>query len=278
MLASFHWLLRNRHMETKYKDRLRQSINLIAAPGMWILSTLPQMTNWGRSASEFSEANQSLLVPYGIAFSIWLPIFIGCIGYAVLQAMKTNRSRDIFRKTGWWTAAGFTCVCIWALFSGWAPGQISLWGTALIFIPTVLCLIKAMLILTHNKTALDKTERLWVWLPISLIAGWTSLAMFLNWTPIAMNFMGTSVPDIVPNLVMLALALIFAVAVIRKSAGNIVYTFPIAWGLSWLAFKAITTNATPEIIGFAAVTGLVIVGLSAFIFRKARESFSAQRI
>jgi len=87
-----------------------------------------------------------------------------------------------------------------------------------------------MLILTHNKTALDKTERLWVWLPISLIAGWTSLAMFLNWTPIAMNFMGTSVPDIVPNLVMLALALIFAVAV------------------------------------------------SAFIFRKASENFSAQRI
>jgi len=148
-------------MNAETNDRLRQSINLIAAPGMWILSTLPQITNWGRSASEFSEANQSLLVPFGIAFSIWLPIFLGCVGYAVLQAMKTNRS----------------------LFSGWAPNTLSLWGTALIFIPAVLCLVKAMLILTRNKTSLDKTERLWVWAPVSLIAGWTSIAMFLNRLP-----------------------------------------------------------------------------------------------
>lgn len=265
-------------MSTNTNDKLRQSINLIAAPGMWILSTLPQVTSWGRSASEFSEANQSLLVPFGIAFSIWFPIFVGCMGYAVLQAMKTNRSRDIFRKTGWWTAAGFTSVCIWALFSGWTSGAVSLWGTALIFVPAVLCLVKAMLILTRNKTSLDKTERLWVWAPISLIAGWTSIAMFLNWTPIAMNSMGTSVPMIVPNLVMLALALAFAVVVIRKSIGNLVYAFPIAWGLGWLAFKAITETTTPEIIGYAAVLGFVIIAGAAFVFRKAGEqSFSAQR-
>ena len=265
-------------MNAETNDRLRQSINLIAAPGMWILSTLPQITNWGRSASEFSEANQSLLVPFGIAFSIWLPIFLGCVGYAVLQAMKTNRSREIFRKTGWWTAAGFTSVCVWALFSGWAPNTLSLWGTALIFIPAVLCLVKAMLILTRNKTSLDKTERLWVWAPVSLIAGWTSIAMFLNWTPIAMNSMGTSVPVIVPNLVMLALALAFAVFVIRKSAANLVYAFPIAWGLGWLAYKAITETATPEIIGYGAVLGFVIIAAACFIFGKAgQQSFSAQR-
>jgi hypothetical protein len=62
-------------------DKLRQWLNIITAPLMWILSSIPQISNYGRTAKEFSEANDSLLVPYGIAFSIWLPIFIGCIGY-----------------------------------------------------------------------------------------------------------------------------------------------------------------------------------------------------
>lgn len=265
-------------MDIKTNDAARQWVNLIAAPAMWILSTLPQVTGWGRSAKEFSDLNDSLLVPYGIAFSIWLPIFLGCMGYAVLQAMKTNRSRDIFRKTGWWTAGGFTSVCLWALISGWAPAGLTLWGTALIFIPTVLCLVKAMLILTRNKTSLDKTERLWVWVPISLIAGWTSIAIFLNWTPIAMNAADTSVPIVVPNLIMLTLALIWAVFIIRRSAANLVYAFPIAWGLGWLAFEAISLNGTPEIIGYAAVTGFAIIAGSALIFRKSgAQNFNAQR-
>ena len=265
-------------MDIKTKDKARQWVNLVTAPSMWILSTLPQVTGWGRSAKEFSDLNDSLLVPYGIAFSIWLPIFLGCMGYAVLQAMKTNRSRDIFRKTGWWTAGGFTSICLWALISGWAPADLTLWGTALIFIPTVLCLVKAMLILTRNKTSLDKTERLWVWVPISLIAGWTSLAMFLNWTPIAMNAAGTSVPLVVPNIIMLSLALIWAVFVTRRSGGNLVYAVPIAWGLAWLAFEAMNANATPEVIGYAAVIGVVIITGTALMLRRGNEqSFSTQR-
>lgn len=255
-------------MNAARKDITRQWLNLMAAPMMWILSTLPQITDWGRTAKEFSDANNSLLVPYGIAFSIWLPIFVGCIGYAIVQGLKTNRTRDIFRKTGWWTASGFLCVCLWALVSGWGSASILLWGTALAFIPTVYCLVKAMLILTRNKQALDKTERLWVWAPISLIAGWTSIAIFLNWTPIITGSFGTSVPDIFLTLIMLAIALIWAVFIIRKSAGNIAYAFPIFWGLAWLAFKAFAVGQTPELIGGAALLGFIIVAVAAVLSAK----------
>lgn len=252
-------------MTKEYNDVTRQWINIIAAPAMWVLSTLPQLTDWGRTPEEFSDVNNSLLVPYGIAFSIWLPIFIGCIGYAILQGMKTNRTRDIFRKTGWWTATGFTCVCIWALFSGWGTPLLARWGTALIFIPTVLCLVKAMLILTRNKEALDKSERLWVWLPISLIAGWTSIAIFLNWTPIVADSFGSSVPDIIPNMIMLGAALIWAVFITRRSQGNVVYAFPIIWGLAWLAFKSFGAGLTPTSIGIAALIGFAIVTAAALM-------------
>lgn len=249
----------NMNMNINMNDKLRQWINLIAAPGMWVLSTLPQVTGWGRTAKEFSDINNSLLVPYGIAFSIWLPIFLGCMGYAILQGLKTNRSRNIFRKTGWWTAAGFTAVCIWALFSGWGTPTITLWGTALIFIPIVLCLVKAMLIFTHEKEALDKTERLWVWAPISLIAGWTSLAIFLNWTPIVAQGLKSVAPVLVPNIIMLATALLWAVFIVRRSRGNGVYVFPIIWGLGWLCFKSWAQSPTYPIIALSALIGLLLL-------------------
>jgi len=251
-------------MTSNTQDLMRQWLNLTAAPAMWVLSTLPQVTQWGRTAKEFSHANNSLLVPYGIAFSIWFPIFIGCMGYAILQALKTNRTREIFRKTGWWTGAGFAGICGWTLFSGWGSPMVARWGTALIFIPTVYCLVKAMLILTHGKDALDRTEQIWIWAPISLIAGWTSIAIFLNWTPIFTGSFGTSVPDIVPNIIMLSAALIWAVFITRRSGGNIVYAFPIIWGLAWLAFKALTqvSNST---IGVSALIGFVIVGSAALL-------------
>jgi len=258
-------------MTTQANDISRQWLNLIAAPLMWILSTLPQISNWGRTAKEFSDANNSLLVPYGIAFSIWFPIFIGCVGYGILQSLKANRTRDIFRKTGWWTGLGFTGVCLWALLSTWGTPMIARWGTALIFIPTVYCLVKAMLVLTRGKEALDKTEKFWVWAPISLIAGWTSIAIFLNWTPIVIGGFGTSVPEIVPNIIMLVAALIWAVTITRRSHGNFIYAFPIIWGLGWLAFKSLTQNSAAELIGISAFIGTVLVASIALItHRKTR--------
>ncbi len=259
-------------MTVQTKDVFRQWLNLIAAPLMWILSTLPQITSWGRTAKDFSDINNSLLVPYGIAFSIWLPIFVGCIGYAILQAMKTNRSRDIFRKSGWWTAGGFISVCLWALISGWGNTSLLLWGTALTFIPTVYCLVKAMLVLTRGKDALDKTEKFWVWAPISFIAGWTSIAIFLNWTPIVIGGFGSSVPDIVPNMLMLGVALLWAIFITKRSGGNIAYTFPIIWGLAWLAFKTLTQSPQFGVIGIAAILGAITVSILALLFRRKRKT------
>lgn len=255
--------------QASFQDHLRQWLNLLLAPAMWILSTLPQITDWGRTAKEFSDANNSLLVPYGIAFSIWFPIFVGCIGYAILQFLPKNRMRALFRDAGWWTAAGFAGVCGWALTSTFGSPMAARWGTALIFIPTVLCLVKAMLIFTRRRDELKGAERYWVWLPVSLISGWTSIAIFLNWTPIFVGSFGTSVPDILPNMMMLALALIWAIFIIRRSGSNIAYAFPIIWGLAWLAYKSLTQAPTIPAIGFAAIGGVALILVALFVTRKA---------
>jgi len=205
-----------------------------------------------------------LLVPFGAAFSIWLPIFVGCIAYGIIQALKTNRTRDVFRATGWWTASGFFLICVWSLIAAYAPDSAAQWGTALVFIPAMLCLVKAMLVATELRTSLDKMEQICVWLPLSLIAGWTSIAVFLNWTPLVME-MASNVPILYSNIAMLIFALTWAVVIIRRSGGNRAYAFPIIWGLGFLFLKQLVTNQNAPIIGLLAVLGaFLLIGFTVY--------------
>jgi len=242
------------------KDLPRALSNLILAPAMMILSNVPMVTDLGRSPSEFSDQNDSLLVPFGIAFSIWLPIFIFAIIYGVVQFLPANRTRDVFRKTGWWTAAGFGFVCLWSLISGFAPEAIVLWGTALTFVPMVFCLVTAMLGVTQRKDQLSKGEKWTVWVPVSLIAGWTSIAMFLNFTPITTGILGGfGISETLTAIVMLSAALIFAVTIETRSGGNAIYAFPILWGLAWLAYARFHVDDINMNIGYAALIGFAIL-------------------
>lgn len=242
----------------QFSDYARQWSNFALPPLMWVLSSIGFIDANARTPSGLSEINESLLVPFGAAFSIWLPIFVGCIAYGIIQALKTNRTRDVFRVTGWWTASGFFLICVWSLVAAYAPDSAAQWGTAIVFIPAMLCLVKAMLVVTQLRTALDKMEQLCVWLPLSLIAGWTSIAVFLNWTPLVMEML-SGMPILYPNISVLIIALIWAVIIIRRSGGNRVYAFPIIWGLGFLALKQLVTNRDAPIIGLLAVLGAFLL-------------------
>ena len=244
---------------------MRQAFVLITAPLMWVLSSLWYFDPNARSPEGLSDINESLLVPLGFAFSIWFPIFVGCMLYGVLQTLGTNRTRTIFRISGWWAGAGFALICLWSLISAYAPISWAQLGTAIVFIPAMLCLVKAMLVFTRGRQNLDKTEMICIWLPVSLIAGWTSLAVFLNWTPIIIELTGDQIPLLVPNVVMLIAALLWAGFIIRKSGANRAYAFPIIWGLSFLFIKQVFVTQSSIFIGGLALAGaLLIIGLAAF--------------
>jgi len=251
--------------KAKVSDYARQIFVLTTAPLMWVLSSLSFFDSNARSPEGLSDINQSLLVPLGFAFSIWFPIFVGCVTYGVLQALGTNRTRTIFRTSGWWAGSGFTLICVWSLISAYAPKSWAQLGTAIVFIPAMICLVKAMLVFTRGRQDLDKTEMVCIWLPVSLIAGWTSLAVFLNWTPIMIELKGNHFPLLVPNIVMLIAALIWASFIVRRSGANRAYAFPIIWGLSFLFIKQAFVTQNSIVIGGLALAGaLLIIGLAAF--------------
>ena len=254
-----------------WPDYIRRPLNLILPPAMWILSSLGFWIENARTAGEFSDLSQNLLVPLGPAFSIWFPIFVGCIIYGVVQALPKNRTRDVFRRSGWSIAAGFFLICGWAMITAFAPSSSVQWGTALIFIPAVAALIHGMIVLSGMRQELSKMETYTVLAPISLIAGWCSLAVFLNWTPIAYDVFADGSANILTSLLILAAALGLIILICRRSSGNWIYVVPALWGLAWLAIRHLP-NGTAA-IGVAAIVGFILLAASAWALNRQSKAF-----
>lgn len=248
------------------RDILRQSANLVLAPLMWVTSSLGFFIPRARSAGEFSDLSTNLLVPFPAAFSIWFPIFVGCVGYGIIQALPRYRTLALFRQVGGWTAAGFTCVCGWAVITAFAPLSLVQWGTALIFVPALAAFIKALVNFAPHRGTMSRTLFWTSYVPVSLITGWCSLAVFLNWTPIAYDVFARGQASAVTSFMVLAAALVLIIAVFRRSRVNRVYLIPPIWGLGFLAYRHLLGAQDSPHLGWAALAAIALLILTAFIF------------
>ena len=255
-------------------DIMRQISNLLLAPAMWISSSIPMVFDIGRSISEQSDANNTLLVPAGIAFSIWFPIFVGCIAYGVIQILPKNRERAIFRDIGRLTAGSFALITLWGYMAAFPPPAISAWGTAIVFIPAVLLICAAVVKLTRRKAELSRAEGYLIYIPLSLLAGWCSIAVFLNWAQLGVHGpIGFGMNETVVCVLALAAALAWITFMIHKTGGNRAYTFAPVWGLSFLVIARLGSEDHNLTIAIAAGIGaLILIGSAIIAGRKARPA------
>lgn len=250
----------------KTPDIMRQLSNLLLAPAMWISSSIPMVFDIGRSISEQSDANNTLLVPAGIAFSIWFPIFVGCIAYGIIQMLPKNKERAIFRDIGWLTAGSFALITLWGYMAAFPPPAVSAWGTALVFIPAMLLICAAVVRLTRRKAELSNAEGYMIYIPLSLLAGWCSIAVFLNWAQLGVHGpIGFGMSEVIVCLLTLAAALAWITFMIHKTGGNRAYTFAPVWGLAFLVMARLSADDYSLPIAVAAGIGALVLTGSALI-------------
>lgn len=250
-------------------DIIRQSLNVVLAPAMWISSSTEPLFGLGRSISEQSAASSTPLVPFGAAFSIWVLIFLGLFAYAFIQALPRNRARQIYRDTGWWTAGSFALITAWGLAAAFPPVDASRWITALIFVPAMLLICRAVVIANERRDELSgKTLYFTLW-PLSWLAGWCSIAVFLNWAQLGVHGpIGFGLPVLWICLLTLAAALGWAAIMMRATRGSFAYLFPIIWGLAFLALDRLRIDEISLPIGITAIAGIVVLTLSALNIRR----------
>ncbi len=250
---------------------IRRLLNLTLPWLMWICSSMNLFTSAARSPSAMSDANPSLLVPSGIAFSIWLPIFILCIAYGIIQVLPKYKDDPVFKDIGWWTIAGFSGVCLWGLVNGFWPMASVQMATAIIFVPVKLILVATMFKFDALR---QSTGHKWPFsfAGISMIAGWCSIAVFLNWAPQASAWLGgLGLSASLASDLILSLALIWIAAITWRSKGNVAYVIPPVWGLGWLIAKRLNSEPVFNDIVITAGTGIVIL-LGVLVLARRRRS------
>lgn len=251
--------------KTHHNDKLRQILILVAAPLIWIFSSLGIFLDNARSPSDFSDLTENALVPQTFAFSIWLPIFLGILAFGIIQALPRNKARDIYRRSGWWIAAGLWGVAAWGLVTAYLPDSAVEVLATLVFIPTMLCLVVGMTKLWRGREALNSIETWLVLVPVSLIAGWCSIAIFVGLNGLVWKFVAPLGWNITATAMsVLGIALWWAIYILRQRAMNKIYAFPILWGLGFLALRHLG-QAGDTYIGLSALIGVVAIILAASV-------------
>ncbi|WP_017930069.1 hypothetical protein [Robiginitomaculum antarcticum] len=251
---------------------VRRILNLILAPAMWICSSL-SFIGIGRTIQEQSDYTDTLLVPSGIAFSIWFPIFVGCISYGIIQMLPKYRDKEIYRDTGWLTVGGFGFVALWGLVASIPQPEVSKWLTAFVFVPAVLFLCRAAVIFTRRKAELSQIEGYLCWMPVSAIAGWCSLAIWLNWASLGTySPVGLGLPALIIALLCLAAALGWVVFNLRLMHGNAAYAVPVIWGLGWLVVARLQPESSSLPIVATAGIGALVLMVTTIILQRQRPA------
>ena len=247
------------------KDVFRQLLVLVATPLIWLFSSLGIFLRSARSPSEFSDLSVNWLVPETFAFSIWGPIFLGIMGYGIIQMRPSNKARPLYRESGWWMAAGLWGVASWGLITAYVPDHLVEVFASLVFIPSVIALVTGMMKLWSGRSAMTSLEKWLVLTPVSLIAGWCSIAFFVGlngviWKfvePLGWNIRATALSVLGP-------ALWWAIYVLRHGAMNKIYAIPIVWGLGFLALRHFGQGGDIY-IATTAIFGIIAVIMSASI-------------
>lgn len=135
----------------------------------------------GNTVASLSDKYDNLFTPADYAFSIWGLIFLALIITALYQIKKNffDVQKDEFiRKIGPWFAIANVLNCAWLWF--WLQEQTLI--SVFVMIGILLSLIIVMIRLKMQITIVSTTQRVLVWAPIALYAGWISVATIANVT------------------------------------------------------------------------------------------------
>ncbi|WP_424446550.1 tryptophan-rich sensory protein [Microbacterium sp. CH-015] len=221
------------------------------------------------------DADATVLAPATPAFSIWSVVYLLTIGYAVWQALPSQRGRARQRRAGWWIAA--TAV----LNGGW------LLAAQFLTLPlTVVAIVLLLVVLgvTLRRLVAQRPES-----PVDLLLmdgavgihlGWVSLATVANITAwLAADVvapMDADAQQLWGVLVLVVVALVGA-AIAFGTDGRIAPALAMAWGLVWIGIARSTGEPhAPAVATTAFIVAAVVlaaaIGLRARALTRARSA------
>jgi len=210
----------------------------------------------GRSTSQISDANPTLITPAGYVFSIWGVIYVLLGVFVVYQALPAQSGRDFHGKIGWLFVLSCLFNIVWLFV--WQFEYLSL--SVLVMFLILATLIAIYLRLNIGKSAVSTREKLAVHLPFSVYLGWITIASIADVaaTLVSLGWDGFGVSQETWAVLVLIVALIITLVVIAMRK-DVAYGLVIVWAFIGIAVKQ---GANPSISGLAE-SGAIIIALYA---------------
>ncbi len=175
----------------------------------------------------------SLTLPAGYAFGIWVPIYLGFLAYALYQARPGQQDNPYFRRTGYPVALSILLNLAWTLLVGYER-TLSAYLVQWLMLGVALVLVRRWGTLDGGKSRLPG----WLKIPFNLYAGWLTVAM-IPFTTSLLQDAGWRGEPLSPTAWAVGLYLVAVVIGYRtyRYLGEPWYLFPVAWALLGIAVR-----------------------------------------
>ncbi|RAK52393.1 hypothetical protein [Phenylobacterium deserti] len=222
------------------------------------------LTNWGLTASEFSQSGDQTLRVAGYAFSIWGVIYTGLAAYAVRRLLRPGGARE--RALDGPLALASLCCGLWIL----AAGADQRWLTVAIIFAGLVAALVGLSRLARTGRDFTWPERLTVLWPIALLAGWLTAASIVNVLTVA-TAEGLIEPSLRTPAAIVGVLAAGAIAIATLLATRFAsYAAPVAWGLVG-AFVA--ERSDQPLVAYAALgCAALLLAVAAVACRPRRAS------
>ena len=212
----------------------------------------------GVTPPEISDALLTKFTPANYAFAIWSIIYTFVIGFAIYQALPSQRDNPKLEGVRELFIVSCALNILWTFAWHYEFYFLSL----LFMVGILLTMIGIYIRAGIGKPASSWGERLWVHLPFSLYLAWIAVATIANAASVLVyyDWSAFGISDSLWSALMILIAAIIGAAVLWKRA-NAAYAAVYAWAV--IAITVRYANDTP--INFAAYAGIVIVVAAAIV-------------
>lgn len=220
----------------------------------------------GRATGEISDGFDILFTPAGYVFSIWGLIYLGLVGFAIVQALPSRHDDAIFAAVRPWfllnTAANASWIFAW---------HYELFPLTLGLMLVILASLVAIYAKLEATARGDGLEFVFARAPFSVYFGWISIATIAN-TTVVLWELGLRGPLGDPTWTLAILVAATALcAVVSLRSGDPIYAAVFVWALIGIAVE--NSDRTLLLVGASSLAGVcaVVGGVSRFAVGRRSE-------
>ncbi|MBV7259195.1 hypothetical protein [Erythrobacter crassostreae] len=248
-------------MQTIRSDE--RSILQRAAPILAVIcqvgSTFLPALGFGEQIGERSDSVRTLITPSGWAFSIWGPLFLGCLIFAIWQALPAQRFNALLNRICWPASIALAAQGVWAAYTQF--NNLTVVSAIIIFVSLIGLLMVLRTLVKH--TEFTAKERWLVALVFSSLAAWLTAASIVN-VSATLRYIGVSGEMTYPlvTAAMVAIGGVIAALATVRSRGNPWYALVFCWALTAIYFRG---GQEEGMIALACIASGLLVALAALI-------------